>query len=335
MPGSSHAVGDYDEARLWDADAATSMTAWLRDRASMTSAAARHLVSLAARLHKLPVCSAAFADGTLSKGQVEVIVAKLDDTTVDLFAEAEAEMVPHLAPMSLSGCGRAMALWVEAQVPKQPEPERVLHLSETLDGRHLIEGHLDAEGGAVVAAALRLAMVDDPDRSPDELRADALVDVSRFFLDHQQGRSGGRERPHVSLVADVEAVEEGRGGRVVGGSAVDAPTLSAYLCDCTLHRVLTKGRSAVLDYGTATRTIPANLWNALVIRDEHCRFPGCDRPSPWCEGHHVRWVTHGEPPRSTTSCSSAPATTTNSTNPNGRPSSCPTPPSRSPTPTAW
>ncbi len=88
------AVGDYDEARLWDADAATSMTAWLRDRASMTSAAARHLVSLAARLHKLPVCSAAFADGTLSKGQVEVIVAKLDDATADLFAEAEAEMLP-------------------------------------------------------------------------------------------------------------------------------------------------------------------------------------------------------------------------------------------------
>ena len=145
----------------------------------------------------------------------------------------------------------------------------------------------------MVTAALRLAMVDDPDRSPDELRADALVDVSRFFLDHQQTRTGGRQRPHVSLVADVEAVEEGRGGRVVGGSAVDAPTLSTYLCDCTLHRVLTKGRSAVLDYGTATRTIPANLWNALVIRDEHCRFPGCDRPSPWCEGHHVRWVTHG------------------------------------------
>ena len=159
--------------------------------------------------------------------------------------------------------------------------------------------------------------------------------MSRFFLDHQQSRSGGRERPHLSLVADVEAVEEGRGGRVVGGSAIDGSTMSAYLCDCTLHRVLTKGRSAVLDYGTATRTIPANLWNALVIRDEHCRFPGCDRPSPWCEGHHVRWVTHGGATEIETSSSSAPATTTNSTNPSGRPSSCPTPPSRSPTPTAW
>lgn len=191
------AVGEFDTARLWDVDASTSMTAWLRDRASMTSASARHLVSLSARLRKLPVCAAAYTDGTLSKGQVEVIVARLDDATVDLFADAEAELVAHPAPLNLSGCARAMARWVEqAQVVTEPaEPERSLHLSETLDGRHVLDGHLDAEGGAVVAAALRLAMADDPDRSLAERRADALVDVSRFFLDHQQARTGGRERP--------------------------------------------------------------------------------------------------------------------------------------------
>ncbi|MEA2827691.1 MAG: hypothetical protein QOG43_2130, partial [Actinomycetota bacterium] len=68
-------------------------------------------------------------------------------------------------------------------------------------------------------------------------RADALVDVSRFFLDHQQTRTGGRERPHLSLVADVEAMEEGRGGRVIGGPNLDGTTMSRYLCDSVLHRV--------------------------------------------------------------------------------------------------
>jgi hypothetical protein len=288
-------VGDFDAAQLWDIDSATSMTGWLRDKASMTNHAAHHLVSMAGRLRKLPVCAAAYRDGTLSRGQVEVILAKLDDATIDAFAEVEAELVPHLAPLGLSGCSRAMARWRDQaeELVEPAEPERSLHLSATLDGRHVLEGHLDAEGGAVVATALALATVEDPERSPAERRADALVDVSRFFLDHQQTHTGGRERPHLSLVADVEAIEEGRGGRVVGGPALDGTTMSRILCDCTLHRVLTKGRSAILDYGTATRTIPANLWNALVIRDEHCRFPGCDRKSAWCEGHHVRWVTHG------------------------------------------
>ncbi|MGI8686936.1 MAG: HNH endonuclease signature motif containing protein, partial [Acidimicrobiales bacterium] len=124
---------------------------------------------------------------------------------------------------------------------------------------------------------------------------EALVDVCRHFLDHQRSQVGGRHRPHLNVVVDLEALEEGRGGRVVDGPALDGATLSRMVCDCALHRVVMSGRSAVLDYGTSTRTIPAPLWSALVIRDEHCRFPCCDRPSRWCEGHHVIWVTAGGP----------------------------------------
>ncbi|MCA1657644.1 MAG: HNH endonuclease, partial [Actinobacteria bacterium] len=36
-------------------------------------------------------------------------------------------------------------------------------------------------------------------------------------------------------------------------------------------------------------------WSALVVRDEHCRWPGCDRPSHWCEAHHVVWVIYDGP----------------------------------------
>jgi hypothetical protein len=119
--------------------------------------------------------------------------------------------------------------------------------------------------------------------------------VSRYFLDNQRSRSGGRHRPHLNVVVDIDALHEGSGGRVIGGPAIDGSSLSRMLCDCALHRVLTSGRSAILDYGTSTRTIPAPLWIALVIRDEQCRFPGCDRPSTWCEGHHIRWVTDNGP----------------------------------------
>jgi len=295
----AEAVGSFDGAGLWDIDAATSMTAWLRSAASMTSRSAARLASLARRLRQLPRCAAAYASGSLTGGQVDAITANLDDSTVGLFAEHEAELVPYLAPLSVAGCSRAMAAWkASAQEPAEPtEPERSLHLSQTLDDRFVLDGSLDAEGGAIVSTALRLATTDNNDGDtacrPATRRADALVGVCRFYLDHQRSRPGGRHRPHLNVVVDVEALEGGRGGRVIGGPSLDGPTTSRLLCDSALHRVLVAGRSAILDYGTSTRTIPAALWSALVIRDEHCRFPGCDRPSNWTEGHHVTWVTHG------------------------------------------
>ena len=208
----------------------------------------------------------------------------------------ESELVPYLVPLTVAGCARAMASWKE-------QAQRA--------GRA-------GGAGAVVAPVRRPSTVVTcwrvtstprverwwpppcawprwriPTARPAQRRADALVEICRFFLDHQQSRPGGRHRPHLNVVVDLEALQEDRGGRVVDGPSLDATTMSRLVCDCALHRVLTRGRSAILDYGTSTRTIPAPLWSALVLRDEHCRFPGCDRPSTWCEGHHIHWVTHG------------------------------------------
>ena len=69
--------------------------------------------------------------------------------------------------------------------------------------------------------------------------------------------------------------------------SLDAAAIARLLCDANIHRVVTEGRSSILDYGTATRVVSPNLWAALVLRDRHCRHPGCDRPSVWCEAHHV------------------------------------------------
>ena len=211
-------------------------------------------------------------------------------------AGQEAELVPYLVPLSVAGTARAMAAWRSRAVvepAEASEPDRSLYLSQTLDDRYVVDGSFDAEGGAVVATALRLAGTDDDTRSPAVVRADALVDVCRFFLDHQQSHRGGRHRPHLNVVVDIDDLTEGKGGRVIGGPSLDPSAVSRILCDCALHRVVTAGRSAILDYGTSTRTIPAALWSALVIRDEGCRFAGCDRPSTWCGGHHVQWITDG------------------------------------------
>ena len=101
-----------------------------------------------------------------------------------------------------------------------------------------------------------------------------------------------RKRYFLNLVHNLETRGQ---GRLPDGTILAATSVQRLFCDAGVHRVFVTGRSSILDYGTTTRTVPANLYNALIIRDQHCRFPGCDRPPEWCEAHHVRWVIDGGP----------------------------------------
>ncbi len=47
-------------------------------------------------------------------------------------------------------------------------------------------------------------------------------------------------------------------------------------------------RGEPLDVGRAKRLVTLAIWAALVIRDRHCAFPGCDRPPLMCHAHHIR-----------------------------------------------
>jgi len=49
-----------------------------------------------------------------------------------------------------------------------------------------------------------------------------------------------------------------------------------------------------VDVGRRTPVVPASMRRAVVVRDRHCRFPGCDRPQSWCDAHHVvHWAKGG------------------------------------------
>ena len=61
------------------------------------------------------------------------------------------------------------------------------------------------------------------------------------------------------------------------------------------------GPSLPLDVGVS-RDIPAAIRRAVILRDQHCRFPGgCDQPADACEVHHLRHQAHGGP-TSVTEC---------------------------------
>jgi hypothetical protein len=295
-------VAAFEQSGRWADEGATSVTAWLTYGARMSRGTASRTARVSRRVSRLPLTMAMWRDGTLSDGQVEAIAANLDAETVGLFAEHEGEVVPTLVGLTVDGVASAMSHWrALATEDREPvEHPQGLRLSRGLNNRWALDGTLDAETGQLLTTALRVAKSDDvegePPRSPAERRADALADICRHFLDNQGKNRGGRHRPHVNAIIDLDRLLAGHAAaECPDGTVLSHATITRLLCDCALHRVVTRGGSAILDYGRTTRTIPAPLFNALVVRDRHCRFPGCDRPASWADGHHLRHWTNGGP----------------------------------------
>lgn len=294
------ALAELDRRGEYELDGYASMTAWARTTLGWTNQSANRVLKTGRRLRDLPTTTDAWLTGRLVDGQVEIIVANLTDRRAPLWAEHEAEIVPLLEPLDLLATARAMQDWAAKadaildQDEPAEEPPAEVTLAKTLDGRGYLHGSFDAEHTELIATGLRLADSGDLDEPSAKRQGQALVDIFRYFLDHQDQSLGKRHRPHLNVVVANDALEDEQPGRTLTGTPLPGPVVRKIACDANLHRVITDGASSILDYGRATRTIPPAVYTALVLRDWGCRFPGCDRPAQWCEGHHIwHWEDGG------------------------------------------
>ena len=84
-------------------------------------------------------------------------------------------------------------------------------------------------------------------------------------------------------------------GRTTDGDHLDAGTLRRLACDADLIPAVLGTESEPLDVGRAKRLFTGGLRTAVIHRDQHCTFPGCERPPDWCEAHHVKpWWAGGK-----------------------------------------
>ena len=79
-----------------------------------------------------------------------------------------------------------------------------------------------------------------------------------------------------------------------GGRAPRA-LLRRLACDSGITRIVFGPDGAVLDVGRAQRTVTGQMRRAVIARDEHCVYPGCDQPPSRCEVHHAvrHWADGG------------------------------------------
>ncbi len=168
------------------------------------------------------------------------------------------------------------------------------------------------DGGAWLDGAAARAIACDAAMAPlvtGDVNVEALEDLVRLCvqleeLRHRDGTSAegapdregaaggdaGQDAPGAGAARAREALE-----RAVIGKAADLLSGPGGLASFLRRRQLgarLAGPSLPLDIGFSD-TVPAGIRNAVLLRDRHCRFPGCRQPAAACHVHHVKHKADG------------------------------------------
>ncbi|MBV9100857.1 MAG: DUF222 domain-containing protein [Candidatus Dormibacteraeota bacterium] len=142
-------------------DGAPSLVSWLRNRCRMSSGAAMQRVEVAMKLPELPEAEAMFRCGKLGLGHATVLARVVSDVGATAARIAEGTLLEAarvLDPSRLRLVARHLRQCVDPDgalaAALRDHARRYLHLSQTFDGVYVIDGLLDAEGGATLKTAL-------------------------------------------------------------------------------------------------------------------------------------------------------------------------------------
>ncbi len=307
-------VAEYDRSGAWQTDGFFGAAAALRHTCHLDQSVAQQYVSLGRKLERLPEVAAAFADGDISLRHAQVLANAYSAKRAAALAEVEGQLVEvarECTPKKLHGILRHYTDQLDgdggAANDEADLDARALYLSKTLCGRWDVRGTVDPVTGELIAAAVNAEMTRDlqanDQRRTPQRRADALANICRHALERGElGESHG-VRPHVSIVVDLDEMpwfgpapaEPKLHPDLRHDGDQSATSIEFVLCDCDITRVITKGKSEVLDLGRSTPVASPSQWKALVARDRHCQAPGCRRPPADCQAHHKWHWTRGGP----------------------------------------
>ncbi|WP_051944486.1 HNH endonuclease signature motif containing protein [Streptacidiphilus rugosus] len=332
-------VAVFDRTGAVAATRSRTAKGFLQTHGQLSDRVAKQLVERARRLDTLRTVRTALTEGELSASQAEVIAHEITDVE-DPQARAQAEdlLVGQAKELHLGQLKQA-ARQVRAHLVEEQEPavkdapalfRSTARLSQTGtsdDPFWVLTAELSAVAGEKLRVALEAAMgtpVEGETRTHPERMGDALEAVADLALGCDKLPTTGGQRPHFTVIADLDALREEcpahptfDGDDDPEASEAADDDLSGLLhpvgvatstrgfrlprwqarkesCDCRLRVILTKGQGKPVSIGRAARTVPAHLRDAVIARDRHCVWPGCTRPPTWCEAHHLtHWADGG------------------------------------------
>jgi hypothetical protein len=278
-----------------------------------------------------PATLLALQAGDISPEHADVIVATIErlPSSPLMRDEAERMLLDQAASLNASDLAKAARHLVEVLDPDGSaraeeraldRQERSAHLSRFLSvtddglGGVRVRGRGTVEDGAIIKTALHALAAPQPPALPDD-ECETAGDGTRDVRDHGarfwdalvdsclrlQATDGllpddHGARPRVTVTTTLDALRDGVGAATLDtGETLSVATVRRLACDADVIPAVLGSLGEVLDVGRTQRLVTAAIWKALVLRDQHCRFPGCRRLPLACDAHHlVHWADGGD-----------------------------------------
>jgi hypothetical protein len=290
-----------DERRAWAGDGARDVEEWLSNKTGTSKGTAKSRKKLGEALEKSKKLDDAVNDGELSAesaAQLHDAVtnppAGADESDVDDLIDAAKGSKPHEARQTADR-------WREIRSNESAEErsarrfaKRSLTSKPAEDG--LVESTLvlpETEHRQVMNAinAAAGAWCDDG-RTPAQRMADGLIQLAKAYA--AGSVTGGREKATllVGCTAETMAGLSDEPGWTAHGDRIPADVVRLLAENAVIRRIVDAGNT-ILNLGTRVRFATDDQYQALMMRDGGCRFPGCTIPAAWCEVDHLVPFTEG------------------------------------------
>jgi hypothetical protein len=320
------AIAEVEARGLAVAAGARSTSAWLAAKTGVARGDANRSVQTARRiaLHS-PATRRALRSGRISLDHARVVASVMDalwtrsirhdsPVTAEVRSRAEAtllDLAPSLDAGQLAEAGQVLLDRVDPEWNPLGDDgsiaeaaRRQFTLTELPDGGGSCRGDLDPEGFSLVRAALSPLSAPRPTtaegadpRTREQRWGDAFVELARLALASGELPQDGGMETTVVVTTTLESLR-GEHSEVAPtldtGVEVPVERLRRMACDALIVAAVLGAESQPLDIGRASRTVPAGMRRALVIRDGGCAFPGCGVKAAWTHAHHIaHWADGG------------------------------------------
>jgi hypothetical protein len=270
----------------------------LQEDLGLSPSEAKKLGETGRRAGEAPQAKRSLQQGKVRPEHVAIITDTLRWLDGDDRERVEEQLVEAAANCSVLELGRlARRLLAEVdqssavEAVKRRHDRRSAKVVEKPDGMTDIYARLsdlEAELAHTTIHAFRRPDAPGEHRTPEQATADALIDIFNAALRSQAAPTQHGERPHITITIPAANLEAGTGvGETMFTGSVPATEVQRLARDAKLRWVTVDPKGVPVNVSEGRSVVRSAIWQALLVRDRGCRWPGCDSPPSWCDVAHA------------------------------------------------